>query len=142
MSTLAAKAMSNVAPCATHTEGVLSDKSREEVVARSVVCICFGGEYDAGASWAVIVIVPALSAVTRVETSPLSSLNTVQVVAFPQAENPAAGTADRTTLAPLIGVTPLASSTCTRIGFCASPPRGVDGLLPARSRMMSVGPAP
>ena len=88
-----------------------------------------------------MVAAPEVNGVTRVETRPVSSLRTVQLVAPAQAEKFTGGDAVRKTLAPLTGVA-ASARTCTRIGFGASPPMGVAGLEPLSSLIASDGPAP
>src|SRR2546430_12835111 len=88
-----------------------------------------------------MVAAPEVNGVTRVETWPVSSLRTVQLVAPAQAEKFTGGDAVRKTLAPLTGVA-ASARTCTRIGLGASPPMGVAGLDPLSSLIASDGPAP
>src|SRR5438552_11707201 len=116
--------------------------SREDDVASSVVCTVCGFEYEAGASTAPMLMVPAVSGITRVEACPLRSVRTVQLLAPLHAEKETAGVAVKNTLAPLTGVTPSTATTLMRIGFTASPPTGVAGFDPATSLIVSVGPAP
>src|SRR5712692_5152835 len=116
--------------------------SNDDDVPKSVVCTCCGVGYDAGARIAVMVIVPAVSTVTKVEACPLWSVSTVQLPAPPQIEKATAGIAVKNTLAPATGVTPSGARTCTRMGLGACPPTGVDGFDPESSLMLSLGPAP
>src|SRR6266550_5651516 len=130
-STRAVRTTSTVAPCAIQANGEASTKSRAEETPRSVVCTCWGAVYEAGARTAEIVITPALSTVTRLETCPLSSESNVQLPPPPQAANDTGGVAVKKTLAPTTGVRPSAVSTRIRIGFGASPPTDVAGFEPA-----------
>src|SRR6266516_988951 len=116
--------------------------SRADDVASRVVCTDCGLKYDAGASTALMLMVPAVNGVTRVEACPLGSVRTVQLLAPLHAEKETAGVAVKNTLAPRAGVTPSAATTLMRIGFTASPPTGVAGFDPATSLIVSFGPAP
>src|SRR2546427_9683334 len=88
--------------------------SNDEDVPKSVVCTCCGAGYDAGANTALMVIVAAVSTVTKVVTCPLWSVSTVQLPAPPHVEKATAGVAVKNTLAPATGVTPSGARTCTR----------------------------
>src|SRR2546422_10490081 len=100
--------------------------SNDEDVPKSVVCTCCGAGYDAGANTALMVIVAAVSTVTKVVTCPLWSVSTVQLPAPPHVEKATAGVAGEKNLAPAPGGTPTGGGDRAPggVGACPPPPRG------------------
>jgi hypothetical protein len=93
-----------------------------------VVCALDGGEYEAGARFAMSVTMPIAEIPTFVPTNPASSLNNEHDDRPEHAERAAPEVALRTTVAPATGVVPSASNTWKRMGVIVCPPTGTAGL--------------
>src|SRR5882672_4980682 len=141
-STRTVSGTSMVAPVAIHRVGWTAPKSRADAVPNMVACFDCGGEYEAGARVAVMVLVPMAVGVTWVDANPASSLKAEQFGAPPQTERLAPLVVVQATVAPLTAVDPSEATTRTRIGLAASAPTGVDGSDPSSRRRRSVAAAP
>src|ERR1035441_9217692 len=132
----------SVAPCPIHRVGVSAARSSAVEVPTTVACCDCGGEYTAGASAIVIVLVPVAVGVTPLEDSPASSVSTEQEEAPLHAENCRPLVALQAIVAPLTGVTPSAATARTRMGLAAAEPTGVAGSAPCNRNSRSVARAP
>src|SRR5512143_609644 len=125
LSTRTDSGTSSVAPYAIHFVGSTAARSSGVVVPTTVACLLCGGLYEAGASAAVMVLVPVAVGVTPVDAIPASSVSTEQLEAPAQVESVAPFVVDHAIVAPATAVTPSAATARTRIGFAASAPTGV-----------------